>query len=110
MATNTTYVKPGPQQPQQRPLKCPKCNSTDIVAGNSEHKNKCEKCGYTWFSDPDSKKDVVPVLTGDTKTGKQVDESLVIVLKSPEILLTLNQKPKTKFEKQLDEELSRLGD
>ncbi len=81
-------------------LKCPQCGAggAEITKGNNgDLNNICKKCGKEFKTSDKSKKDII---TGD------LNES-IIIFKSPEVLLTLNQMiHRSKFEKSLDEAIS----
>jgi hypothetical protein len=89
---------PEGERPSQKQLKCkdPECDGEIIPApANGDGDNICKKCGKKFKT---SKKVTKDILTGD------INESIVI-FKSPEILLTLNQnlRRKSKFEQKLNE-------
>ena len=97
---NTSYIEPKSNTPEARPIVCPECGEdNDILVGMGDTKNHCVACQYEWFSSKDSDEDVKPVIVDVT-----VSES--VIFKSPEILLTLNQKPTSGFERRLDDAIS----
>lgn len=97
---NTSYIEPKSDTPEARPIVCPECGEdNDILVGMGDTKNHCVACQYEWFSSKDSDEDVKPVIVDVT-----VSES--VIFKSPEILLTLNQKPTSGFERRLDDAIS----
>lgn len=90
---NRTYIEPKPDTPEVRPLICPECGEDkDILVGMGDTPNYCASCNHSWVSSKDSDKDVKPVIS---------DISESVIFKSPEVLLTLNQKP-SGFEQRLD--------
>jgi hypothetical protein len=90
---NKTYIEPKPDTPEVRPMVCPECGEgKDILVGMGDTPNYCASCSHSWVSSVDSDKDVKPVIS---------DLSESVIFKSPEILLTLNQKP-IGFERRID--------
>ena len=82
--------------PQQ--LKCPKCDSDDISMGSGGKPHVCAK-GHEF-----GKEGVQPMLK-DCGGSMSEDLHAKTFLKSPEILATFNQKPKSSFEQRLDTQL-----
>ena len=76
-------------------LKCPKCDSEDIIVGNKLNQNKCEECDKKWeWEGDDATVDSLP----------ELQQENILRFKSPHVLFTINKK----FGRKLDEAFSRL--
>lgn len=56
---------------------CPKCGSDDVLLGHEHKPNKCAECDHTWKNEGEASKDIA--------LAKHEG-----ILKSPEVLLTIN--------------------
>jgi uncharacterized protein (DUF983 family) len=84
-------------KPYTYKLKCPKCGKDDIAKGNTT--SICNSCGHKWVNNP--KADMKPILTGE------MTESAI--LKSPQILMTINQQlSMPSFEQRLGNKLNKV--
>lgn len=86
--------KPKIELDPTKKIKCPECGSFEVLVGNKEDPLHCSDCEHEWKEDH-----------GCTH------ESKVIMIKSPAVLLTINQKFKSNvtnesFEHKLDRVLN----
>lgn len=75
-------------------LRCPKCDSDNVLVGNEKFPNRCADCDHKW--------DI---------NGQEITIENIICFKSPEILATFNRNLKrNSLERRLRDALFDLDD